>query len=183
MQDLWCAVRIGFLSLFKIDTPPGWGMVVLQAANILVKHEGHVVIGDFGVTAILTESDDDIDLSNGDSSYGPMSARPVAGVPGFPQTMSGSRRGLLRETSSGLQRYLARSTFCGTPCFMAPEVMEQTSGYGTEADMWSFGIMLVELALGRAPYANMSVTAVILTTLRDEPPTLDTIPDAEEALV
>ena len=38
--------------------------------------------------------------------------------------------------------------------------------------MWSFGILLEELALGRAPYANMSLTSVILTTLHQDAPTL-----------
>ncbi len=44
--------------------------------------------------------------------------------------------------------------------------------YSLEADVWSFGILLEELALGRAPYANMSLTSVILTTLHQDAPTL-----------
>ena len=44
--------------------------------------------------------------------------------------------------------------------------------YDLAADVWSFGILLEELTLGRAPYANMSLTAVILTTLHQDAPTL-----------
>ena len=44
--------------------------------------------------------------------------------------------------------------------------------YNLAADVWSFGILLEELALGRAPYANMSLTSVILTTLHQDAPTL-----------
>ena len=38
---------------------------------------------------------------------------------------------------------------------IAPEVLEQTAGYGTSADIWSLGIMILELALGGAPYAKL----------------------------
>ena len=47
--------------------------------------------------------------------------------------------------------------------------------YDTSADIWSFGILLYELATGKAPYANMSLTKVILTTLHEESPSLDKV--------
>ena len=45
--------------------------------------------------------------------------------------------------------------------------------YDTTADIWSFGILLYEIATGKAPYANMSLTKVILTTLHEEAPSLE----------
>ena len=46
--------------------------------------------------------------------------------------------------------------------------------YNMAADVWSFGIFLEELALGRAPYAHMKLESVILTTLHEDAPTLGT---------
>lgn len=54
----------------------------------------------------------------------------------------------------GLSRFRVEytMTFCGSPKWTAPEVLNGES-YGTAADSWSFGVVLWEMATRKVPYA------------------------------
>lgn len=65
-----------------------------------------------------------------------------------------------------------RLTIVGTPCWMAPELFSDT-GYGCKVDIWSLGIIALELANGEPPRFNEETYKIMAMISALPPPQLD----------
>lgn len=79
-----------------------------------------------------------------------------------------------------------RSTFIGTPHWMAPELFDPSASYGIEVDIWAFGSMVFEIASGLPPNVMAGIDITQLGTyLKQHTPRLegDTYSDKLKDLV
>ena len=49
-----------------------------------------------------------------------------------------------------------RTTFCGTPNYLAPELLSRHKGHAAGVDIWALGVLLFYLAVGAAPFHSKS---------------------------
>ncbi|CAL5223814.1 g6385 [Coccomyxa viridis] len=62
----------------------------------------------------------------------------------------------------GYAKLERRNTFVGSPAYIAPELLTGLEqGYGLSADIYSFGITIIEVALGHTPYVDMSFRQIV----------------------
>lgn len=68
------------------------------------------------------------------------------------------------------------NTFVGTSTYMSPERI-QGAAYSVKGDVWSLGLMLVELATGKFPFGSgaMGVLDLLQLIVREPAPTLDPV--------
>ncbi|KAF3762572.1 kinase-like protein, partial [Cryphonectria parasitica EP155] len=70
-------------------------------------------------------------------------------------------------------RFDKRSTFIGTPHWMAPELFDTSTSYGVEVDIWAFGSMVFEIASGLPPNVMAGIDVTQLGSyLKQHTPTL-----------
>ena len=50
-----------------------------------------------------------------------------------------------------------KRTICGTPNYIAPEILEGKKGHSYEVDVWSLGVIIYTLLIGKPPFETDDV--------------------------
>merc|ERR1719265_1248925 len=52
-----------------------------------------------------------------------------------------------------------KRTICGTPNYIAPEILDGKNGHSFEVDIWSLGVVLYTMLIGRPPFETSDLKA------------------------
>jgi polo-like kinase 1 len=74
-----------------------------------------------------------------------------------------------------------RMTVCGTPNYIAPELLEGKKGHSFEVDIWSTGVVMYTLLVGKPPYQSKDVKSTYKRILSNSYSYPDTVQVSGEA--
>lgn len=74
-----------------------------------------------------------------------------------------------------------KRTICGTPNYIAPEILEGRNGHSFEVDIWSFGVLMYTMLVGKPPFETNDVKMTYKRIKMNAYTFPDHIPMSEEA--
>ena len=150
----------------------------IKPENIMLRTDGYVKVLDFGIAKLterLSQTQERAALD--EKLTGPAA---TAKDESSAEAKSGEAEQAIVEGETIFRGNTGEGEILGTAEYVSPE---QAQGLDVDerTDIWSFGVVLYEMATGRAPFTGRSPREILVSILRDEPlPIRKLVPEVPE---